>query len=42
MTLEEFVPIVLDESNLELQDVFKNNVDEEDSSELLQRISQLI
>jgi len=41
MTVEEYVHIVLDETNFELQVVSKNNVNEEDSSELLQRNSQL-
>ena len=42
MTVEEYVHIVFDESNLKLQDIFKNSADEEDSSDLLQRSSQLI
>ena len=40
--VEEFVHIVSDEANLELRDVYKNGVDVEDSSELLQGNNQLI
>jgi len=37
MTIEEFVHVVFDESNLDLQDDFKNKAEEEENSELLQK-----
>jgi len=43
MTVEECVHVVFDESNLDLQHVYKNKKEEEEnSSELLQRNSKLI
>jgi len=43
MTVEEYVHVVFDETNLDLRDVYKNMAeDEENSSELLERNSQLI
>jgi len=43
MTVEEFVHVVFGETNLDLQDVNKNKVEEEEnSSELLQNNNRLI
>ena len=43
ITMEEFVHVVFDETNLDLQDVKKNRAKEEENrSELLQKNSRLI
>jgi len=42
MIVEESVHVVFDESNLDLQDDFKNRAEEEENSELLQKNNKLI